>query len=108
MVKAGASVSGFFTWQIHCKALVYFCFICKHPVKHQKKKYMNQSMKQHNTGIEHVAKPCTLKELAALYNVSTKTIRTWLLPHQPFIGQKTGRYYTTLQVRIIFDKLGTP
>ena len=83
-------------------------FYCKHPVKHQKKKHMNQSMKQSNTGTEQVAKPSTLKELAAMYNVSTKTIRTWLLPHQTSIGQKTGRYYTTLQVRIIFDKLGAP
>jgi len=80
----------------------------KHPVKHKKKKQMNQSMKHSNTGTEQVAKPSTLKELAAMYNVSTKTIRTWLLPHQISIGQKTGRYYTSLQVRIIFDKLGTP
>ena len=65
-------------------------------------------MKHSNTGTEQVAKPSTLKELAAMYNVSTKTIRTWLLPPQTSIGKKTGRYYTSLQVRIIFDKLGTP
>ncbi len=80
----------------------------KHPVKHQKKKKMKQTKALSNTGNEQVAKPCTLKELAAMYNVSTKTIRTWLVPHLPYIGTKTGRYYTTLQVRLIFERLGTP
>ncbi len=57
---------------------------------------------------EQVAKPYSTKELAVLYNVSTKTIRKWLLPHQAAIGKKTGWYYTTLQVRIIFERLGAP
>lgn len=50
----------------------------------------------------------TLKELAALYGVSTKCLRTWLLPHQENIGEKKGRYFTTLQVRTIFRFLGEP
>lgn len=50
----------------------------------------------------------TLKELAALYGVSTKCLRTWMLPHQESIGEKKGRYFTTLQVRAIFRYLGEP
>lgn len=61
-----------------------------------------------STGTEQAAKPCTLKELAAMYTVSTKTMRTWLQPHKEEVGEKTGRYYTTLQVRTIFEKLGEP
>ena len=51
-------------------------------------------------------RPYTLSELAALYGVSTKTMRNWLLPHQESIGKRVGRLYTTLQVKIIFEKLG--
>lgn len=54
------------------------------------------------------AKPCTNKELAALYGISTKTLRTWLLMHQAHIGPKIGRYFTTRQVRIIFEHIGEP
>ena len=57
---------------------------------------------------ETIIKACTLKELAALYGVSTKCLRTWLQPHLPSIGTKKGKYFTTLQVAIIFEKLGTP
>ena len=53
-------------------------------------------------------KAYTTKEIAALYGISTKTFRTWMLPHQCTIGAKTGRYFTVLQVRLIFDKLGLP
>jgi hypothetical protein len=50
----------------------------------------------------------TLKELSALYGVSTKCLRTWMEPHTASIGEKKGRYFTTLQVRVIFEKLGLP
>jgi hypothetical protein len=53
-------------------------------------------------------RPYMLGELAALYGVSTKTMRTWLLPHQENIGKRVGRIYTTKQVEMIFEKLGIP
>jgi len=53
-------------------------------------------------------KPYTSKELAGLYGVSAKTLRTWLQPHQPVIGERISRYFTALQVRIIFERLGVP
>lgn len=53
-------------------------------------------------------KPCTLTELAAIYGVGIRTMKKWITPHQPAIGEKHGRIYTALQVKIIFEKLGLP
>jgi hypothetical protein len=50
----------------------------------------------------------TISELADSYKVSTKTIKTWLKPHAQEIGPRRGRYYTLLQVRTIFEKIGLP
>jgi DNA-binding transcriptional MerR regulator len=55
-----------------------------------------------------LVKPYTAKELAALYGVSTKTLRTWLQPHQDAVGKKVSRYFTALQIQVIFEKLGVP
>jgi hypothetical protein len=61
-----------------------------------------------STTMDNMIKPCTITELADMYGVSLKTFRKWLQPHEEAIGKRLGRYYTTLQVRIIFDKLGFP
>ena len=53
-------------------------------------------------------KACTIGELAALYKISTKTMKTWLKPHAEAIGEKKSRYFTTLQISIIFEKIGWP
>ena len=53
-------------------------------------------------------KPCTLTELAAIYGIGVRTMKKWITPHQPAIGEKHGRIYTALQVKIIFEKLGLP
>lgn len=53
-------------------------------------------------------KPYTNKELAGLYGISTRILRNWLRMHTVFIGPKIGRYFTSLQVRTIFEKLGEP
>lgn len=53
-------------------------------------------------------KPYTPKEIATLYGVSWKVMNTWLKPHQKDIGKRHGLYYTALQVKIIFEKLGLP
>jgi uncharacterized protein YjcR len=60
------------------------------------------------TATELLIKGYTLKELSALYGVSTKCLRTWMEPHMEDIGEKKGRYFTTLQIRTIFEKLGEP
>ena len=53
-------------------------------------------------------KPCTLTELAAIYGIGIKTMKKWIAPHQQAIGDKHGRLYNALQVKIIFEKLGLP
>ncbi|MBI2269940.1 MAG: hypothetical protein HYU69_06215 [Bacteroidetes bacterium] len=48
------------------------------------------------------------KEVAQFYEVSPKTLKTWLTPFENEIGQKMGRFYNPKQMKIIFDKLGIP
>lgn len=49
-----------------------------------------------------------LKTLAMLYGKSTRTMRSWLKPHNELIGPCLGRSYTPRQLKIIFEKLGPP
>lgn len=53
-------------------------------------------------------KAYSLSEVAVLYEVSGKTLNTWLKPFKKEIGQKLGRYYTPKQMRLIFERLGMP
>lgn len=53
-------------------------------------------------------KPCTLTDLARLYETTPKTMKKWLQPFTIVIGIKRGRYYTVKQVEIIFEKLCPP
>jgi hypothetical protein len=53
-------------------------------------------------------KPYTIAELADMYGVSKKTFRKWLEPFQELIGERNGFFYTIIQVKIIFEKLGLP
>lgn len=50
----------------------------------------------------------SLKELANIYSVSSKTFRTWLTPFRHEIGARLGRFYYPKQTKIIFEKLGMP
>jgi len=61
-----------------------------------------------STTKETAVRSATVKELAALYSVSPKTFRNWLLPHRQKIGERRGHYYTARQIRIIFELLGEP
>ena len=53
-------------------------------------------------------KPYSLTELSALYGVSNRTMKNWIVKHDGFVGEKMGRLYTALKVKIIFEKLGLP
>lgn len=53
-------------------------------------------------------KPYSKKELAALYEISTRSMDTWLKPFEKKIGKRNGWYYNVNQIRYIFDKLGLP
>jgi len=53
-------------------------------------------------------RPYSLKELAAVYCCSVKTLSTWLNQFHEDVGPRVGLYYRPKQVRIIVDKLGEP
>lgn len=53
-------------------------------------------------------RPYSKKELAILYEMPPRSFFTLFKPHEDFIGKKTGRYYSVLQVEIIFKRLGLP
>ena len=53
-------------------------------------------------------KPYSLTELAGIYGVTNRTMKNWIIKHDESVGEKVGRLYTTLQVKIIFEKLGLP
>ena len=48
------------------------------------------------------------KEVAELYEISTKSLKTWLTPFENEIGPRVGRFYSPKQMSIIFEKLGIP
>jgi len=53
-------------------------------------------------------KPYNVKELAIIYGVDRRTMKGWLKLHESAIGIKPGRYFTVLQVKTIFQRLGIP
>jgi hypothetical protein len=53
-------------------------------------------------------RPYSLKELSALYGVTSKTLLKWLRPFEEMIGKRNGNYYSIPQVRIIFSYLEIP
>ncbi len=53
-------------------------------------------------------RPYNLTELAAVYGVTVRTMKNWITLHRQTVGEKTGRLYTALQVKTIFEKLGLP
>jgi hypothetical protein len=59
-------------------------------------------------GTQALLKPYNLKELAAMYGVSARTLNKWLKPFGDQVGKRIGYFYTIPQVRLIFMKLGLP
>ena len=53
-------------------------------------------------------RPRNLKELAALYCISSRTLKKWLLPFEKELGKRIGYYYTIPQVKKIFSLLSFP
>lgn len=53
-------------------------------------------------------KPYNLTELAQIYGVTNRTMKNWIIRHNEAVGEKEGRLYTVLQIKIIFQKLGLP
>ena len=53
-------------------------------------------------------KPLNYKQLAAIYEVTHKTLKCWLDPFMNDIGEMRGKTFTLKQVRTIYEKLGEP
>ena len=53
-------------------------------------------------------KPYSIRDLSKIYGVCNKTFKKWTQPFEAQIGTKNGRYYTVVQVKIIFEKIGVP
>lgn len=62
-----------------------------------------------NTSVHtYEIRPYNTKELAHIYRVQPRIFRKWLQPHLSCLGERTSRYFTALQVKLIFEKLGLP
>ncbi len=48
------------------------------------------------------------KDLMRFYGISYKTLMSWLRPIASEIGPVKGRYFTTAQMKVIFEELGYP
>lgn len=55
-----------------------------------------------------VVRPCTVKDIMKLYNVSYKVLKTHIKAHENEIGKRIGRYYMTNQVILIIKTFGPP
>ncbi len=64
----------------------------------------NKNNKHENIPVQ----PYSLKELSAMYGVSKNTFKKWLQPFKEELGKRNGYYYNNKQVKLIFDKLGSP
>ena len=53
-------------------------------------------------------RPYSVKDLAGIYGVCDKTLKKWIKPFAGEVGEKNGRYYSVVQVKVIFEKLGVP
>ncbi|HTA83200.1 MAG TPA: hypothetical protein VK783_09715 [Bacteroidia bacterium] len=53
-------------------------------------------------------KAYSISELAALYECSDKTMKTWLSEIGEEIGPRKGHFYTPRQMKVIFTELGIP
>ncbi len=53
-------------------------------------------------------KALTPGELAVMYGVSTRTLQTWINMHAQFVGKRCSKYFTSLQVKKIYDCIGLP
>lgn len=53
-------------------------------------------------------KPYRVMDLAALYDVTTKTMRKWIATAVPDIQKSSGHYYSAKAVAQIIQAIGAP
>jgi hypothetical protein len=52
--------------------------------------------------------PYSKGEIADMYGISMKSLETWLAAIDQQLGPRIGRYYSLIQVEIIFGRYGRP
>jgi hypothetical protein len=72
------------------------------------KQYSNANAADNGPGSSIELKPRSLKELSALYGISSRTLKKWLKPFEKEVGKRIGYYYSITQVKKIFRFLGFP
>jgi transposase len=60
------------------------------------------------TTVQIELKPLNHKQLASMYDVTHKTLKSWLNRFKDELGEMTGGRFTIKQVEIIFENLGLP
>ena len=55
-----------------------------------------------------IIKPYRLSDLAAIFDVNTKTMRKWMSKYPDDLGRWEGKYFSIRQVRFCIDKFGLP
>jgi phage anti-repressor protein len=55
-----------------------------------------------------IIRPYRLKDLAAIYDVSTRTMRRWIDAKAAEYGKKEKKYFTITQVNGIINAIGLP
>jgi uncharacterized protein YjcR len=55
-----------------------------------------------------IVRPYRLKDLATIYDVSTRTMRRWIDAKLGDTGKKTTKYFMVEQVKSIMDVVGYP
>ena len=55
-----------------------------------------------------IVKPYRLSDLAAIFDVNTKTMRKWLDRYPDNLGKREGKYFSVRQVEFCLDKFGLP
>lgn len=70
---------------------------------------MQKTLKKlYDDGGNLIIRPYRLMDLAAIYDVSTRTMRRWIDAKAPEHGKKTMKYFTVAQVEGITKALGLP
>jgi len=69
--------------------------------KHIKKEY-------YDTQGNLIVKPYRLVDLTAIFDVNVITLKKWIAQYPNELGEKSGKYYSVIQVKFMIEKFGLP
>jgi hypothetical protein len=55
-----------------------------------------------------IIKPYRLKDLAAIFDINTQTLKRWMSHHPHELSRKTGKFYSIKQVEFMITQFGLP